>query len=493
MNELTLLELAKQGIDLSEVNDRYIKNSSYFDYSNIPPEINLKNIKHRDIQIAELSRLFKKVYLGEKPNHITIYGKSGTGKTMVVEKFIGDLEEYMRKSKLKDKLIVFNVNCRKFDNNYDIAYHLAKKLLGLGQGYKFHQLVQFVFDKLEKEGKSLLLILDEIEKPIQREAEKEKRDDFLYEISNQSDQWIKEGRKHWISIIAITNSQTVHEKIKSSTMSRLGTLNLPFTTYNASALNDILTQRIEYIYYPNVEHSSSVARISAFVARETGDSRHAFRLLSLTNDIAIETLQIDHFIHKKELPEKLPLKESYVDEARERLEIADIAGKISKYPLQLRLLFVCLLLLNTLSSELLQYKFVSIFYLVICLTSNITPVSRRQIFYNLGGFADDGLVEVDGYGRNPNKYPLTISPMAQGDVLHRTIDHPFSAIIENKKELLTKFISYPIVYNLLRDNKISNDIYSEYYQKGASKEIEEELNKLMEKYFSKTKTSKSKK
>ncbi|MEM5814836.1 MAG: hypothetical protein QXD77_03390, partial [Candidatus Aenigmatarchaeota archaeon] len=76
------------------------------------------NIPHRDRQIEEVGRMLAPVLRGGKPSNIFIYGKTGTGKTLVVKYVTGELEKVA-----SGKLKVIYVNC-KMKHTADTEYRL---------------------------------------------------------------------------------------------------------------------------------------------------------------------------------------------------------------------------------------------------------------------------------------------------------------------------------------------------------------------------------
>jgi cell division control protein 6 len=193
------------------------------------------NIPHRDKQVEELGRMLAPALKGGKPSNIFIYGKTGTGKTLVA-KYVTD--ELAKAAEGRIKVVYVNCKMRHTaDTEYRLLAHLAKEL---GKDVPFTGLptdmvYQTVFKAVDSVQQSIILIVDEIDSLVQKAG-----DGMLYTLTR-----INGDLKHSkLSIVGITNDLSFTDRLDPRVRSSLGEEEMVFPPYNAVQLQDILRERV---------------------------------------------------------------------------------------------------------------------------------------------------------------------------------------------------------------------------------------------------------
>jgi cell division control protein 6 len=235
------------------------------------------NIPHRDKQVEELGRMLAPVLKGGKPSNIFIYGKTGTGKTLVVKYVTAELE------KIADgKLKVIYVNCKMkhtADTEYRLLAQLAKEL---GKNVPFtglptDMIYQTVFGAIDAVQQNVILIVDEIDSLVQKAG-----DEILYTLTRING----EMKRSKLSIIGITNDLSFTDRLDPRIRSSLSEEEMVFPPYNAMQLQDILRERVALAANKDSMEDGVVEKCAAFAAQEHGDARRALDLLRVSGELA---------------------------------------------------------------------------------------------------------------------------------------------------------------------------------------------------------------
>lgn len=231
---------------------------------------------HRDDQMKNLASILAPTLKGAKSSNVFIYGKTGTGKTVITRYVTTEL------NKMNEKIKIIYINCkmkRVSDTEYRLLAELAREL---GKeipatGLPTVQVYKMFLDSLDNEKTNIILILDEIDALVKKIG-----DGILYNFTR-----INQNLKHSrVSIIGISNDTSFTDNLDARVRSTLSEEEIIFPPYNASQLKDILTQRADLAFHKNVVEPGVVQKCSALAAQEHGDARRALDLLRMASEIA---------------------------------------------------------------------------------------------------------------------------------------------------------------------------------------------------------------
>ncbi len=281
-------------------------------------------LPHREKEIRHLANILAPALKGETPSNILIYGKSGTGKT-IVSKFIA--RELMNTGKkLGVPVKAMYINCEITDTKYRVLANLA---MGFGAkvpftGWPTDKVYGALLEKLDEQKQTVVVILDEIDKLVLKSG-----DEVIYSLTRINSD-LKSAR---MSIIGISNDLKFTSYLDSRVKSSLGDEEIVFPPYNARQLEDILRQRARIAFKEGVLDECVIPLCAALAARDHGDARRALDLLRVAGEIAER--EGDEYV-----------TEEHVKRANRKIEEDHIAKAVKTLPTQSKLLLYSLILLE---------------------------------------------------------------------------------------------------------------------------------------------------
>ncbi len=360
-------------------NERIFKNRNALSI-NFTPE----NIPHREKQIEELGKILAPALLNSKPSNVFIYGRTGTGKSLVSLYVTNELMKVSRENGNNVKVIYANCKMKKIT---DTEYRLLAYILSqFGEKVPFtglptEELYQRLIDVIDKKEQVIILILDEIDALINKMG-----DEILYNLT-RINQELKNAK---ISIIGITNDLHLITRLDPRIKSSLSEEEMVFPPYNATQLIDILRERAKIAFQEGVVDNAVIEKCAAIAAQEHGDARRALDLLRVAGEIA------ERKGSEKVLPE-------HVDMAHDKIEKDTFLETIRHQPLHSQLVFYSILELSKREKEVNTGNVIE-FYNETCKKLGIKPVTERRVSdliaeLNFFGFIDTKVVSKGRYGR----------------------------------------------------------------------------------------------
>jgi len=328
-----------------------------------------ENIPHRDEQINQLAHILAPVLRNEKPSNVFIYGKPGTGKTLVTKKVAANLEIAAESNNLK--VIYLNCKMRKVT---DTEYRLLAQLIEFfGEkvpytGLPTNELYNRFYRLLDSSQQNVVLVLDEIDSLVNKIGSQ-----FLYSITRVN----QEMEKTKITLVGISNNISFLENIDSRVKSSLSEEELIFPPYNATEIKDILTERARIAFHQETITDAAIAKCAALAAQEHGDARKAIDLLRVAGETAerIGSVQV---------------KEEHVDIAQNKVDTDRYTETIRSQPKQSKIVFKAILELYKKNAKSVQTGDVYDLYAKICQKNNIKPLTQRRV--------SDLISELDTFG-----------------------------------------------------------------------------------------------
>ncbi len=340
------------------------------------------SLPHREDQIRYLGEMLAPALKGSICSNILIYGKTGTGKTAVVNYVLNKLR--IKADELCSNVKVSFINCRLVGTEYRIFSYLCSKLdteipftgLALGE----------VFDRFKKslDSKKVLLIvaLDEIDAII-----KNRGDILLYELTR-----INEGLTNSkVTILGISNDLKFKELLDPRVLSTLREEELIFRPYNAEELHDILFERAKVAFQETVLDKGVIDLCSALAAAEHGDARRALDLLRVAGEVAER--RGDKFVN-----------EGHVREAQTRIEHDRILETIKSLPIHSRIVLLSVFLLKNSNVDHSITGDIYNIYCEMCDETGYTPLTQRRVSgliseLDIMGLLNSRVISLGRYGR----------------------------------------------------------------------------------------------
>ena len=341
-------------------------------------------ILHREEEITALAQILSPSLKMEKPSNVFIYGKSGTGKTLVTTFVCNQLENFSKKKGKGVKVLYTNCKMRKVaDTEYRLIASLCRKL---GRnlpatGLPTYEIYKNFFELLDREERIYILILDEIDRLVKKCG-----DEVLYNLVRVN----SELKKAKVSIIGISNDITFKTRLDSRVLSSLGEEEIIFPPYDAIQLTEILSERAKIAFREGVLEEGVIQKCAAYAAREHGDARRALELLRIAGEIA-------------EREGSLKVLERHVDLANEKMEREAVIEVVKKQPLQSKILLFSLIKSNRKKQKVYSGDLYDE-YVNFCKIIGIKPLTQRRVSdllneFDVLGLINNKVISLGRYGR----------------------------------------------------------------------------------------------
>lgn len=362
------------GQKLTEFLAGYLDKKSIFNnktalLSNYTP----KNVPYREEQINQIASILAPSLRLEKPSNLFLYGKTGTGKTLVAQHVAHNILAIAQDHGVCLK--VFYLNC-KLKRIADTEYRLIAQLLREfgsdvpATGLPTDELYRMFVELLDKQKMVLILILDEIDQLVSKVG-----DEILYNLTRLNSE-LKESQ---VAFIGISNDLMFIDHVDPRVKSSLSEEELVFPPYNAIQLQKILRQRAKEAFHEAVIGDGVLEKCAAYAAREHGDARRALELLRVAAELT-------------ERKGKTVIVTEALDEAENKIErdrVLDIAINQPKQ-VKITLYSILHLLLSPGNSSSLFTGDVYNSYKDACVRCGLKPLTQRRL--------SDIISELDMFG-----------------------------------------------------------------------------------------------
>ncbi|MEE8167904.1 MAG: ORC1-type DNA replication protein [Candidatus Hydrothermarchaeales archaeon] len=350
-------------------------------------------LPHRDAEIKQLASILAPALKGETPSNILIYGKSGTGKTIVSKFICHELKE--TGVKLGVPVATVYINCETTDTKYRVLANLAKQF---GEnvpftGWPTDKVYSALLEAADKDKKRIIILLDEIDKLVIKDGDK-----VLYNLTRMNSE-LENAR---VSIVGISNDLKFTNYLDARVQSSLGQEEVVFSPYNARQLEDILTQRAELAFKPGVLDEFVIPLCSALAAREHGDARKALDLLRISGEVA-----------ERENEERVT--EVHVRKANEKIEADNIVEAVRTLPTQSKLLLYSVILLEERGERSITTGEVYDVYKRLCRSVSLDTLTQRRVSdliseLDMLGILNSCVISKGRYGRT-KEIKLEVPPV----------------------------------------------------------------------------------
>jgi len=252
-----------------------IKNKKVLQTTYIPEQL-----PHRKEQIERIVSIISIALSGEKPSNIIVYGKTGTGKTAVLN-YIG--KELRKADPATEKCYFLYVNCEVVDTAYGILYNIASQFIkDINKkipftGWSFEKLYEELYTEIENLNRVFVIVLDEVDHMITK-----KGDAILYYLAKINEHLSRSK----VSLVGISNNMKFLELLEPKARSRLGGESMIFPPYSRNQLEDILEERAAEVFDEGVLEDTVIPVCAAMAAKNEGDARMVIDLLRTAADIA---------------------------------------------------------------------------------------------------------------------------------------------------------------------------------------------------------------
>lgn len=380
------------GDPVDKLLDNAIKGSSLLKDRNVlqtkfEPEV----ILHRDTELAKVTQALLPILKGGRPSNLLIYGKPGTGKTLVVSKVLSKIEKKVQDSDFPIKFIY--ANAKDETTIYGLLVHLGSELgielptTGLSISIVFTKII----DTIKQNSINAVFVVDEIDYLAELASKTGK--DILYNLTRANER-LKEGGS--LTLIGISNLLTFKERLDPRVISSLSEEEVVFTNYSVDQIKQILAERIKEAFVKDAVGEAALNLCAALAGQEHGDARRAIDLLRVAGELA-------------EREQATNVTEVHIRRAAQKMEEDKEFTALNSYPLHEKLLIVAVMRSNGAATGEVYHA-----YRELCKTIRQKEVTQRratQILSDieLSGLITGKIIHQGMHGRT-KKYNLTIQP-----------------------------------------------------------------------------------
>jgi cell division control protein 6 len=392
---ITTLDPVDKLLDKADSGHLIIKNPNVLRHDYIP-----NRILHRNKQQELVTQSLIPLYQKSIPPNLLVYGKPGTGKTLVVNKVLKQIQDRVDKNSYRIKIAI--TNAKDQSNLYNVLVDLGRQL-GLkskktsndklwlpSTGLSISEVFNRILYIIEKNKINTVFVIDEIDH-LAKLVDKTGKD-ILYSIT-RANLKLKNGS---LSLVGISNDVRFKEELDPRVISTLSEEEIVFPAYETNEIKEILEDRVPIAFEENVVSAGALNLCASMACRQHGDARRAIKLLNVAAKTA-------------ELNQANLITDEHVRLASQRIEVDKESQQLDAFSLHEKLLVITIMKSPNISTGDIYSAYKSL-----CKITHQNELTQRRITQMLSEIELSGLISGrmihQGIHGNTKKFNLTVSP-----------------------------------------------------------------------------------
>ena len=383
------LDPVERLLDAAESGKSLILNREILHFTYIP-----EVILHRDSEQEKVTQSLIPILKKSRPSNLLVYGKPGTGKTLVVRKVLSKIQNRVEKTQFPIKLVY--TNSKDETTLYGLLVSFGRQLgleeqdlptTGLAISEVFKRLLKAI-----NQGKlNIVFVIDEIDYLAYLVSKTGK--DILYQLTRANGR-LTEGS---LTLVGISNDLTFKERLDPRVISSLGEEEIVFTSYSVEQIRKILENRIQKAFIKNAVEEPAMNLCAAMAGREHGDARRALDLMRVAGELA-------------EREQSETVNENHIRGASQKIEENKEVAALQSYPLHEKLLIIAVMKTSGLSTGEIYTTYKNLCRVVGQKELTTRRVTQMLSEVELSGIISGRIIHQGIHGRT-KKFKLAISPL----------------------------------------------------------------------------------
>lgn len=335
-----------------------------------------KKLIGRSSQVKKIAELINPVFRKGKPYNCLIYGKTGSGKTVVIKFVLNKLLERVMESNFDFNFKWLYIPCKQVRTTNDIIHAMITKLNPEStippKGYSLNTYYNILWREITDSNSSIIVVLDEINYL--------KDDDILYHLSRAGEMGNIPERR-FISVFGISNDLNYIDNLDHRVISSMTPTEVIFEPYDAIQITAILKDRVPLAFHESAITEDLVELCASRSAQSNGDARLAIDLMRTAGSIAVK--------------EKSPLiLAEYLDKAEQILAENRYLQLAKDLPVHDKLILVAIIKLQNAKTVEMTTPIITGVYLQLCLECKQRSLHRTTVSNKISEFEMLGFISV---------------------------------------------------------------------------------------------------
>ena len=383
------LDPVERLLDAAESGKSLILNREILHFTYIP-----EVILHRDSEQEKVTQSLIPILKKSRPSNLLVYGKPGTGKTLVVRKVLSKIQNRVEKTQFPIKLVY--TNSKDETTLYGLLVSFGRQL-GLDEqdlpatGLAISEVFKRLLKTINQGKLNIVFVIDEIDYLAYLVSKTGK--DILYQLTRANGR-LTEGS---LTLVGISNDLTFKERLDPRVISSLGEEEIVFTSYSVEQIRKILENRIQKAFIKNAVEEPALNLCAAMAGREHGDARRALDLMRVAGELA-------------EREQSETVNENHIRGASQKIEENKEVAALQSYPLHEKLLIIAVMKTSGLSTGEIYTTYKNLCKVVGQRELSTRRVTQMLSDVELSGIISGRIIHQGIHGRT-KKFKLEISPL----------------------------------------------------------------------------------